>query len=502
MFTMRLNERFYDMFISDAIDHLNSSLGLSLSSSYYAHVGEWLDWWRGFHEPFHVYSETGASGSPVRRELYKLRMAKKICQDWASILLNEKTTISCSDPAASAFLLGSGGALESEADNSDASSGEGSSDNESSSDGEKPAKGCDISALLRRANHLLELAFATGTGAVITRLENAALSPDGKAVPGAEPRIAYEFVDASHIIPITVRHGEVVEAAFVSETMQSGSPALYIETHLLEDGHYRIKNEYFTYDGDGALRPAPLPEGVAPELVTPNSVPMFALVSPNIANDIDPLCGLGVSVFADAIDCLKGVDLAFNNFCRDLKLGGKKVFLSQTLINRDEYGNAFTPDDIAQQLFQTVGETGFSDHPLIVEHNPELRTDENAAAVQHQLDYLSFKCGLGAKYFSFSAGMRNVTMTAAQYNGERQDLVRSAARHSQNVRSMLEAVLRSTLVCARYFLGVPLAPSCAISVRFDDGFLSDDDTIRSRDLEEVRLGIMTREEYRSKYNVG
>ena len=41
--------------------------------------------------------------------------------------------------------------------------------------------------------------------------------------------------------------------------------------------------------------------------------------------------GLGCSVYAHAIDSLKGVDLAFNNFCRDFKLGGKKVFYNRDL---------------------------------------------------------------------------------------------------------------------------------------------------------------------------
>ena len=58
------------------------------------------------------------------------------------------------------------------------------------------------------------------------------------------------------------------------------------------------------------------------------------------------------------------------------------MFINQSLVNRDEYGNVFTPDDVAQQLFVTLGDSDISDHVMITEHNPELRTAENAEAVQ------------------------------------------------------------------------------------------------------------------------
>ena len=76
--------------------------------------------------------------------------------------------------------------------------------------------------------------------------------------------------------------------------------------------------------------------------------------------------------------------------------------MNRSLVMRDENGTMYTPDDVAQQLFVTIGDGELSSDTRICEHNPELRTEENADAVQHQLDYLSFRCGLGTRHYLFS----------------------------------------------------------------------------------------------------
>lgn len=116
---------------------------------------------------------------------------------------------------------------------------------------------------------------------------------------------------------------------------------------------------------------------MVPSFSTGTDIPLFAIVRPNIVNNIADGHGLGCSIYANAIDNLKGVDLAFNNFCRDLKLGGKKVFLNQTLTQQDASGRTITPDDVAQQLFLQMGDSDLDQEKLIHEFNPDLRTEAN-----------------------------------------------------------------------------------------------------------------------------
>ena len=436
--------------------------GFAAESVMYAYIREWEAWWRGKNKAFHEYLENNAMGRPVRREMFRMNMAKKICEDWAAVLLNDRTVLSVADEAGDAFVK----------------------------------RVFADSGFLRQANRLVEKAFAVGTGAAILRISDCPVTEGGLCADEGT-RLSFEFVDAAHIVPLSVRNGRITEAAFVSDGVERGREYVYLETHTVEDGGYCIRNVFFDRE-DGVLREREAGK-YAGVIRTKSPVPFFAVLTPNLVNHIDEGTGMGVSVFADAVDCLRGVDLAFNNFCRDIKLGGKKVFINQSLVNRDEHGNVYTPDDVAQQLFVTIGDTDIADRPMITEHNPELRTADNTEAVQSQLDYLSFRCGLGTHHYTFGGIEGRAKLTATQYMGERQDMLQNAVKHQKNVEAFLRGVVRALLWCAAEVYRLPVDAGSDIAVTFDDSYFTDAESQRSRDLDEVKAGILTVEEYRKKW---
>lgn len=451
----------------DIMDWVRAEYGCAASAGIYRKIEQWEDWWRGKCRGFHEYWENSAAGGPIRRELYSLRMAKKLCEDWAALLLNDRTYFRAEGTA-----------------------------------------GPYLSAIFaresfwERSNHLVERAFASGTGACLLRLQNAVIGERGELLPGEGTRVRFDFVSGGHIIPISVSGGHIIEAAFVSELCHRGENYVYVEVHLLEEDGYVIRNRYFRDGEFGAeLDAAALPPEMAPGILrTGCPYPFFAILTPNLQNAAEEGCGLGQSIYADAIDCLKGVDLAFNNFCRDLKLGGKKVFINQSLVARDAYGNAYTPDDVAQQLFVTVGDVDLAEHPLIEEHNPTLRTEENRDAVQSQLDYLAFRCGLGAKHYLFGSVDGKTRLTATQYMGERQDTRQNIVKHTKNVTTYVLSVIRPLLWLAVHRFGqTDVDENAAVELHYDDSYFTDTESDRSRDLREVETGVMTRDEFRSRW---
>lgn len=456
------------MTLSPVIELLNRERGLRLDASYYANIGAWEDWWRGYHRPFHRFRERGAGGEARERDLYSLRMAKKICEDWASLLLNEKTSVVLADNRSNVFLQGENG--------TGGVFGE--------------------AQFWFHANQLVERAFATGTGAMVLHVDGMRADPAGPVRESPDAVFHIDYLSARSVVPLTVRQDRITEAAFCSEVLDKGERRLYLEIHTLEPEGYVVENRYFKC-GDGALIETALPEGVVPRILTRSPLPLFAILRPNIVNSIDDSCGLGMSIFAGAIDNLKGVDLAFNNFCRDFQLGGKKVFYNESLVAQDGNGLRFTPDDICQQLFLSVGDKMPDDKQLIQEHNPELRVAENAAGVQAQLDYLSFKCGLGAKRYRFDN--RAAQVTATQYLGENQELAQNVSKQYIAVEQMLGGMIRAILWAGRDILGQPVDPDTAIDVQFDDSVIVDKATERMQDKEDVRDGIMHKWEFRVKW---
>lgn len=453
------------MEIKQVIEYLNNTHGYNVSSAYYQYIKEWAQWWKGYYKPFHHFREVSGT-KIIERDMYTLKMGKKVCEDWASLLLNERTEIIVEDKASNLFLQGDnqmGGVL-----------------------GENQ--------FWQKSNALVEKAFYSGTGAIVLRMIGMSVSNDD-VMKDSETKIVFEYLSAQNIIPLTVLQGTIIDVAFVSEVLVKGKTYIYLETHIKETSGYQITNIYLEND-EGVLKQVALPPGIVPSYSTGTDIPMFTVITPNIVNNIDESIGLGISIFADAIDNLKGVDLAFNNFCRDFKLGGKKVFMNDSLTKRDSEGFLITPDDVAQQLFVQFGDEVLDKDKLIYEYNPLLRVKENKDGIQGQLDYLSFKCGLGTKHYQFNAGS---IVTATQYSGDKQELVQNASKHCIIIEQALQTLVKAVLWIGKEIIGQPVNPDVEVNIIFDDSFIIDKESERLRDQQEVRDGLMMKWEYRTKW---
>jgi A118 family predicted phage portal protein len=455
-----------------AVGYLNKKYQTNISTEYYTDVRNWRLWWEGYVEAVHSYRELGVDGAARKRELYRLGMAKRITEDWASLLLNEKTTIVIEDKQSSLWLLG---------DESEQGAGGVLGNNNFWAEG----------------NELLEKAFAYGTGAFVARADGATVTEKGAVIPNAECKAAIEYIDALSIIPLSVEKSRITEAAFVSTFTKRGKDYIYIETHTKGDnGNYIIENEYFLLDGM-QMKKAELPAGIAPKIDTGSPLPWFTFIYPNITCNIRSNNGLGMSIYANAVDSLKAVDIAYNNFVKDFKLGGKKVFYNKAMLQTNSEGKTITPDDVVQQLFQQVGDgMDFDAKQMAQEFNPSLRVQENKDGVQAQLDYLSFKCGMGTKRYQFNA---SGVKTATEYNGERQELVQHAQRHAIVLESALKTLCKALLYIGKAFCGANVDPETPININFEDGFVIDNVAARENDRQDIRDGILNHWEYRVKW---
>lgn len=464
------------MNIQAVVHILNKELGANIPSNYYTRIEEWRQWWAGYVKSFHQFRETTDTGRKKARDLYSMKMAKKLCEDWAAYLLNEKTEITADDEASAAFLLG-----------------------DETDQGEGGVFG-QIN-FWSEANALVEKAFYSGTGAFVMKLDGMTAT-DGEAVASGDAEIRMEYLPAQCIIPISIKYHKITEVAFASETTVRGKKFVYVESHTLENGTYVIQNRYYS-DTNGTLKPTPLPDGVAERVNTGSPYPFFSIIHPNMVNPHSDANGLGCSVFANAIDNLKGTDIAFNNFVRDLWLGGKKVFYSRELtktVGVDKDGNPIyiAPDDMLQQLFVSVGDEFTDEKSLVHEFNPALRVQDNRDAVQAQLGYLSFECGMGTRHYRFD-GMAAGGITATQYTGEKQELKQNAAKHGIVIAKALRDICRAILWAGKNILGQPVDPETPITVNFSDGYIVSDEEKKAADMVDVQQGIMQKWEYRAKW---
>ena len=455
---------------NEIINYLGRKFGCCLSADHYSRINEWRLWWMGFYEPFHrITFENGESCKT--KDMYTMKMAKKVCEDWASILINDKTSIKLDHKHSSDFLMGdteNGGVFGS-------------------------------NNFWEEANGLMERMMWSGTAAVVIRLKNVSVDRSGKIVPSPQARIDLNYIDADMIIPMSCDNGIITEAAFCSELYLQGSKKIYLEIHRLDGNEYVIENHIFNADRfGGSLTEEALPEGISAFIRTGSEKPWFAICRPAIVNPFPDSNGLGCSVFYNAIDNLKGADLAYNNFNSDIWLGQKKVFLSRSLMSELSGEKKISPDEVNQQLFYYISETidDGTGKPLVQEHNPELRVNENIAAVQAQLDLISFKVGFGTKHYQFNSAR---DITATQYVGDKQDLIQNAHKHFIHVEGFLHKLVRTILQTGHMYIDEGIDPDARISVVFDQSPFIDENSERQRDRQDVLDGILARWEYRMKW---
>ena len=425
------------MNILSVCDYLKQKLGVNVNGDYYNKISQWADWYKGYYKPFHSYTDYNGRET-VQLDRYSLKMAKKICEDWANMLLNEETMVVVENKEAQSFI-------------------------------DDVLERNDFFA---NANTLIEKAFALGTGAVAVRLNNY--------------KIALEYITADCIIPISYNNKAITEVAFVSEHTHKGKKYIYLETHLKNKyGNYVIRNEYL----DENFNRVKTDNKTVEEYDTKSDVPWFVIFKPNITNNIEINSPMGISVYANSIDILKGVDLAYDNLCTDFFLGGKMVLMNESIIAKDQNGTRIVPQHSKKRLFMSMGDS-IIDGKMYEEYNPQLRVDENVKGVQSQLNYLSSKCGLGERYYSFEID-KNLTATEVIYGNA--NLFRNVKKHEKLIAQAIKGLIQCILMLGGF------DEKQKITVVFDDSVIEDKSKIRGEDRLDIQNGIMQKWEYRMKH---
>lgn len=454
----------------------------TVSTDYYNYVEMWENWWRN-EVDFHKYhDQTGKE-----RKLFSLGMAKRVAEDWSSILFTERDEITT----------------------------EAKTSEQTKANNEYLSKQLKVLKVYKDLPTAIERAMSSGTAGAIIRIKHAKVNNEGKLITDNRTKLDIIYVGAKQIIPLKVEHGQIVDVVIVSEDIVEDKKEYYIEIHKLEYKEklkqevYTITNTYIDENGIEIQK-----KGIAKNYTINSSVPLFSILKPAITNPINEnyniINGLGFSVYGTAIDQLQACDITYNNFVMDFYLGGKKVFYNKKITKtktrtiKDEKGNTkeeeyeIYPDDIMKQQWRTYGDEqiNLKDDPAITEYNPELRVEEDKAGIQFALNMLSFKCGLGTKYYEFNGSS---VVTATQYVGDRQDLIVNANKHRKNVDEFVSGICKSILLLGRILFKENVTEDCTITITDKDGFMVDTETAKQEFRQDIAQGIRKTWEYRVKF---
>lgn len=420
------------------------------------YIQNWLDWYTGKVKNFHSYTIYNGK-KQVQMERMSLGMPKRACEDWANLLLNEKTDITVSDARSQEIL-------------------------------HRTLADCKF---WQKGNEGIEKSFALGMGAFVTVVDGISVNEDG-TLGERSGKVKVKFVNATKIKPITFEDEEITECAFINVN----SKKTYISIHLKnEQGNYEIHN--ITCEGDADnLSIARVGEVEAHEVFdTQSPLPWFQIIKPNIANNIDINSPLGISIFANAIDNAKETDLVWDSYANEFILGRKRIFVNakEWYISRNgEEQDVFDSNDVVIYHLPEADDG----KQMISDQTQTLRVADHISALQNQLNLFGYKCGLGTEHYKFDgAGVA----TATQIVSVNSEMFRNLKKHEIILNDVLVGMARSVLYAINTFTPDSVDVNAEITIKFDDSIIVDEASERQQDLIDVNAGIMGKAEYRAKW---
>ena len=433
----------------------------TVPEEFYDHIAEWKEWYQGDVKNFHNYRvRTGKISVHCRR--YSLGMAKKVCEDWANLEMNEKVKITLEDKAAQEFF-----------------------DNV-----------CEENKFRVKANELQETGAALGTYAFVPRVTGVKITPNGSLL-GDATGIAVDYVTAENIFPLSWENGKITECAFGSKKTVDNDDYYYVQIHRLnEKGLYDIENSIYSWNEDIVqekhLADVKGFENIPEVIHTGSEKRQFVIGRPNIANNVDLNCPMGISVFANAIDQLKGCDIAYDSYVNEYVLGKKRIMVKLESLKDIDGDPAFDSNDV---VFYQLPEDSQND-AMIHEINMNIRSADHNTGVQDMLNALSAKCGFGENHYRFNQGS---IATATQVVSENSTLFRTLKKHEIILEDVLKEFARIILRLGNTYMNKGFDEDVEISVDFDDSIIEDKQTEFGRDVQMLGMGILNPYEFRSKW---
>jgi len=420
------------------------------------YIDQWKSWYVGNVKNFHNYYIYNGQRK-VNQTRYTMNMAKEISEDWSDINWSEKCKISLKDEKA-------------QKDLDDL---------------------IDILDLYVLINKAIEKAGALGTSAIVTSVYDIIENNDSMTLDVSNAKTRIELVDVDNIYPLTWDNKGITECAFASSQFIKGKEYVVLSVHKKDDnGQYVIINHLFQKT-NGTLTEIEQ-EDTIKEFPTKSDVKWFSIFRPLLTNNLFANSPFGIPHYANAIDNLKAVDIAFDELKNELLLGRKRTFVRADLLSYDDGKQkmTFDPNDMSVYVLPK----GATAEDLIQSETDELRTNQQIATLNIELNMLGNKVGFGENHYHFD-GTNLSTATAVVSSNSK--LFRRKKKleigYESSIYDLVQAIAYASTTFGKYNINTD-----DMVIQFDDSIIEDKEAESNRALREIGAGVLSKIEYRMK----
>lgn len=396
-------------------------------------IAQWRDMYKGYYAPFHDTTYTTVDGNEHSHRMKSLGMAQVVSAELASLMFNERCSISLEDIPTDEYVNGV----------------------------------LDENSFTTNFQTNLEKMCALGGMAI--------------KVYATEEEVLLGYASAEDFIPLAHNGKIVTDGVFIADRVKKDDRNyILLEFHTWEKETYVITNRlYESWDGiqlstEVSLSTLEKYAELEPETrIEGLEEPLFVYMKLALPNMIDLNSPMGVSIFAKALDTLEAIDTKYDSFDREFRLGKKRIIVPASAVQAmpDIDGNQKRYFDVNDEVYEALNmDTG---QEKFIDISTQLRVQEHVDAINSELELLSMRTGFSAGTFTFtSAGLK----TATEVVSENSKTYRTRRQHLTAVEEGLKHLIRSILVLSDLYGFYHADPEQEITVNFDDSLSEDRDT--------------------------
>ncbi|MGN0688119.1 MAG: phage portal protein [Oscillospiraceae bacterium] len=320
----------------------------------------------------------------------------------------------------------------------------------------------------------LEKVFALGGGAIKVYFDGG---------------IKLDMITADRFIPTKWGSGAISGAAFASDLTDSSKSYTLAQTQAMDGDDLVIENRLFNENGGAEKLARLMPSLKEKSTIKGIKRPLFVYLGTGAPKD--GVCSmLGSSVFAPAIDTLKGIDIVFDSLTREFILGKKRIIVPYYAVRGeyDENGDIRRYFDVNDEVFQAMSVSD-SEDLKITDNTAQLRVAEHTEALNALLDLLCMQVGLSEGALSYKDG---TIRTAAEVVSRNSRTYRTQAFYRGIIADALSQMTELICILGKMTGTLPDSAAEGGTIVFADGAAEDDATRIKRSVELYSAGIISK----------
>lgn len=340
------------------------------------------------------------------------------------------------------------------------------------------------------SNDKLQKIFETATEDLNSELQSGLATGAIVIKPLGGDKVQYISANAFVPIEFDARH-RLVKVIFPEFKKIGDNYYTRLEYHSLDtEKGLTITNTAYVSASEGQLgREIPL-AAVDEWASLPNAVtypamlrPAFGYFRTPIKNTIDG-SSCGVSVYANDINLIRKIDTQFGRLDWEFESGERAIHVDAAAFKKEG------TEKLNKRLYKAV-DVDLGDNELFKDFSPAIRQSDITDGLNTYLRRLEFSVGLA---YGDLSDPDTVAKTATE--------ILSAKNRKYNTVSAIQKQLKyclDDLVYALAFYNSLTTSGYTFVCDFKDSILTDEQTERTQDIQDLSLGIMRPDEYRMKW---